>query len=147
MRMLMKKRWAMGWIAWAYGSSRSHLTTPFNTFSMDTKLLNLVYMSAPLTRCAVCVRWVFGVRLINFPRTWGEQRTPGAWKRHLVHPVLFVFVQQTDKFQFAANGMRTIRRWCSAGTQSHPHIRAFSSRAVCEPFSALVYIRLYIVLW
>ncbi len=30
---------------------------------------------------------VRGARLINFPQIWGEQRTPGTWKGHLVHPV------------------------------------------------------------
>ncbi len=48
--------------------------------------LNLLYTSAPLTRCAVCVRRVFGPWLINFSRTWGEQRTPGAaWKGQPMH--------------------------------------------------------------
>ncbi len=88
------------------------------------------------------MRHVFGAPLINFPRTWGEQRTPDAWKVYLAHPVLFVFTQKTDKFWFAANRMRTVCGWCSAGLQSHPYIRAFSSQAVCEPFGALVYTRL-----
>ncbi len=42
-------------------------------------------------------------------------------------PILFVFAQKPGKFQVAANGMRTIRRWHSAGSQSHPHIRTFGS--------------------
>ncbi len=66
-------------------------------------------MSAPLTHCAICARRVFGARLINFLRTWGEQRTPGAWKGHPAYPVLFVFAQKTDKFQFTANGMNHLR--------------------------------------
>ncbi len=37
----------------------------------------------------------------------------------------FVFALNTDKFQFAANGMRTICGQCSTGSQSYPHIRAF----------------------
>ncbi len=93
------------------------------------------------------------LRLINFPRTWGERRTPCAWKGHATHPVLFVFAQKTDKFRFAANGMRTVRRWRSAGLQSHPHICTFGSQtmneqftnrswAVREPFGILVYTRL-----
>ncbi len=35
-------------------------------------------MSVPLMRCAIRVRCVSDVQLINFPQTWGEQRTPGA---------------------------------------------------------------------
>ncbi len=53
---------------------------------------------------------VFGAPLINFPQTWGEQKMPGAWKGRPAHPVLFVFAQKTNKFQFAANGMRTVQR-------------------------------------
>ncbi len=44
--------------------------------------LSFVYMSAPLTCCVVRARRVSGMWLINFPRTWGEQRTPDAW-RHI----------------------------------------------------------------
>ncbi len=68
----------------------------------------------------------YGV-VINFPRTWGEQRIPGAWKGHPVHPFLFVFAQKTDKFRFTATGMPTVCRRCSAGSQSHPHILWFAS--------------------
>ncbi len=102
---------------------------------------NLVYTSAPFTCYAVRMRRVFGAQLINFPWTWGEQRTSGAWKGHPAHPVLFVFVQKTDKFRFAANGMRTVRGWRTAGSQSHPHIRAFGTPTVRESFGALVYTR------
>ncbi len=41
-------------------------------------ILSFVYLSAPLMRCAIRVQCVGGVQLINFLRTWGEQRTPGA---------------------------------------------------------------------
>ncbi len=61
--------------------------------------------------------------------------TPDAWKGHAVHPVLFVFAQKTDKFQFVVNGMRTIRGWCSAGLQFRSHIHAFSLRTVREWFT------------
>ncbi len=59
--------------------------------------LNLVYTSA-LTHCAILVQLVFDARLINFLRTWGERRTPSAWKGHLAHPVLFVFAQKPTNF-------------------------------------------------
>ncbi len=45
------------------------------------------------------------------------------------------FSQKTDKYWFVANGMRTIRRRRSAGSQSHPHIRAFGLRTVHERFA------------
>ncbi len=68
--------------------------------------------------------------------------TPGAWKGHPAHPVLFAFEQKTDKFRFVANGMQIVRGQRNAGLQSHPHIHAFGSQAVREPFGALVYTRL-----
>ncbi len=80
-------------------------------------------------RAAYMLHRVFGVWLINFPRIWGEQRTPGAWKGHPAHPVLFAFIQKTDKFRFAANGM-----WTVCG-HTYAHL-------VREPFGALVYTRL-----
>ncbi len=43
-----------------------------------------------------------------------------------MQPIPFVFVQKTDKFQFVANGMRTIRKWCSVGY----------TYLVCEPFTS-----------
>ncbi len=95
-------------------------------------------------RCAVCIRHVSGAELINFLRTWGEQRTSGAWKGPPAHPVLSVFAPKTEKFRFAANGMQTVRIKHSKGSQSHPHIRAFGSQTVCEWFanySAHSYIR------
>ncbi len=49
-----------------------------------------------------------------------------------MHPVLFVFVLKTNKFQFIANGMRTVRRRRSTGLQSCSHIRAFGSQVVHE---------------
>ncbi len=36
---------------------------------------SFVHTSAPLTHWAVWVRRVSGLQLINFPQTWGEQRT------------------------------------------------------------------------
>ncbi len=56
-------------------------------------------------------------------------------KGHLAHAVLFVFAQNTNKFRFTANGMRTIRRQRGTGLQSHPHIRAFGLRTICEQFA------------
>ncbi len=81
--------------------------------------------NAPFT----CSAW-----LINFPRTWGEQRTPSTWKRHPAHPFLFVLAQKSDQFLFAANGMQTIRRWRNKGSQSHLLICAFGSQTVREQF-------------
>ncbi len=110
------------------------------------KHISFVYTSAPLTLCAVRRRRVSNVRLINFLWTWGEQRTPGARKRHPAHPVLFVFAQKTDKFQFSANGMRTVLRTAQhrfAVPSTHTHIWfANHLRAVCEPFGTIVYTRL-----
>ncbi len=94
--------------------------------TLHAHVLNLVYTSAPLTRCTVRMRRVFGARLIYFLRTWGEQRTPGAWKGHLAHPVLFVFAQKTNKFWFAGNVCGQRR----TGLQSHPHICAFGSQTI-----------------
>ncbi len=45
--------------------------------------------------------------------------------RKLVYTVCtipFVFAQKFDKFWFVANGIRTVRRRCSACSQSCPHI-------------------------
>ncbi len=36
-------------------------------------------------RCAIRVRRIFGARLINFPQSWGEQRTPGTSSSLCVH--------------------------------------------------------------
>ncbi len=83
-------------------------------------------------RCAVSVRCISDARIIYFLQTRDEQRTPGAWKGHPAHPVLFVFPQKTDKFRFAANGMRTIHRWSSAGSRSRPHISSLDSRTIHE---------------
>ncbi len=47
---------------------------------------------------------------------------------HPVHPIPFVFLQKTDKFQFVMNDTRTIRRWRSTYSQSHPHY----AHLVCE---------------
>ncbi len=44
-------------------------------------ILSFVYTSAPLTCFAIRVRRISGAQLINFPLTWGEQRTPGARRR------------------------------------------------------------------
>ncbi len=92
-----------------------------------TRFLRFVYTSVPLMHCAVRMRHVTGTRLINLSRTWGEQRTTSARKRHLAHPVLFVFTQKTDKFQFVVNGMRTVRRRRRPSLQSRPHIRTFGA--------------------
>ncbi len=104
-------------------------------FITYSSFLNLVYTSAPLTRCAVRMWRILVAGLINFPWTWSEQRTPNAWKGDLVHPVLFLFAQETDKFWFTANSMQTVRRWRSAGLQSRPHICAFGSQTVRERFA------------
>ncbi len=42
---------------------------------------------------------------------------------------------KTEKFQFAANSMWTVCRWCSASLQSCSHMHAFGSQTLCEQFS------------
>ncbi len=102
-------------------------------------------MSAPLTRCAIRVQCVSSAQLINFPWTWGEQRTSGAWKGHSAHPVLFMFAQNTTKFWFAANGMRTVHGWHSVGLQSRPHIRAFGlNHSACSCIRSLIVFLAYL---
>ncbi len=78
-------------------------------------------------------QFALGARLINFPQTWGEQRTPGTCNGHPAHPILFVFAQKTDKFRFVAAGIRTICGWRSAGLQSCPY--AFGLRTIREQFA------------
>ncbi len=124
----------------------SNLPRSEGPLSLTRVFLNLVYRSATLMHCTIRMRCVFGAQSINFPRTRGEQSTPGAWKGHPAHPVLFVFVQKTYKFWFTVNIMQTVLGRRSAGSQYHPHILAFwfanHLRVVCEPFGTLVYIRL-----
>ncbi len=88
-----------------------------------------MYTSVPLTCCTIRVRHVFDVQLINFTRTWGEQRTPGAWKRHLAHPVLFVFAQNPTNFGLWQMVCEPFA-WHSTGSQSRSHICAFGSRTI-----------------
>ncbi len=118
-----------GWLtqSWVNYSSCS-------SCSLSRILKPCIHECAAYTLC-ICMRSVFAARLINFPRTWGEQRTPGAWKGHPAHPVFFVFTQKTDKFQYAANGMQTIRGWRSIGSQSRPHIRSFGLRTIHKRFA------------
>ncbi len=52
------------------------------------------------------------------------ERTPGA------SGSLCVRAKNPNKFWFSANGMRTIRKWRSAGLHSCPHIRTFGSRTI-----------------
>ncbi len=126
----------------------------FNTENVK-RCLNLVYRSAPLTRCAVCVRRVFGARLITFPRTRGERRTPGAWKWHTAHLVLLVFAQKTKKFWFAEwyapfvhgaaqvrNPVHTyvhlVRKWF-ANHSAHSCIRGFTGASKLPATESLVW--------
>ncbi len=80
-----------------------------------------------------------GVQSINFLRTWGEERTPGAWRC-----IQFSLCsrKKTNKFWVVANSMRTIRKQRSADLQSRPNIRAFGLRTIHESFGALMYTRL-----
>ncbi len=96
----------------------------FPNQSLIFGILSFVYTSMPFTCCIVRVWRVSGARLIHFLRNWGEQRTPGASSSLCVYA--------TDKFWFAANGMQTVCRWCSAGSQSRPHIRALGLRTICH---------------
>ncbi len=85
--------------------------------------LNLVYTSAPLMRCTICVWCLFGTRLINFPRTWGEW-TPVAWKGHLEHRTV------CEPF---ADGAVQVR----SPILPYAHL-------VCESFGVPVYTSLYV---
>ncbi len=71
--------------------------------------LSFVYTSAPLTRCAIRMRRAVKLFSVNL-RRGGDTQCMEA------HLVLFVFAQKTNKFQFAVNGMRTVRGWRSAGS-------------------------------
>ncbi len=105
---------------------------------MKLKFLNLVYSSAPLTCWAIRVWRVFGTRLINFPRTWGEQRTPGAWKKHPAHPVLFVFAKKLTNFD---SRRMVCEPFADSAAQVCSPIHIYA-HLVREPFGALVYTRL-----
>ncbi len=113
-------------------------------FSSIFDILNLVHTSAPLTRCVIRMQHVFGARLINFPRTWGEQRTSGAWIGHTSHPVLFVFMQKTEKQR--SHGNLLFFHFLSIVDQSstdkkllikNKHIFFFFVQGVYFPFSVL----------
>ncbi len=54
-------------------------------------------------------------------------------KANSAYPIPFVFVQKTDKLWFVTNGMRTVRRWRSTGSQSYPHTY---THLVCELFAS-----------
>ncbi len=104
-------------------------------------MLNLVYTSAPLTRCAVCVWRVFGAQLINFPQTWDKQKIPGTWKGHPGHPVLLVFAQKLTNFEsrrmvceLFADGavLSTHMRIWFANHSARLCIRAFRKPAICS---------------
>ncbi len=62
---------------------------------------------------------------------------PGVSKIYLVHGKDAQRIQfslcsrkKLTNSLFMRNGMRTVRRWSSAGSQSGPHIRAFGSRTI-----------------
>ncbi len=83
-------------------------------------------------RCAVRMRSVSGAQLINFLRTWGEQRTPVVWKGHLAHPVFFVFAQKLTNFglwqtvcELFTNGAAQVR----SPIYTYTHL-------VCKPFAS-----------
>ncbi len=91
-------------------SVEGHLRTAgFGESCAVLQSLSFVYTSAPLTYCAVCVWCISSAQLINFLQTWGEQRTPSAWKGHPSHPVFFVLRKKPTNFG--------------------------SRRMVCEPFA------------
>ncbi len=98
-------------------------------------ILSFVYTSAPLMRCTVRMRRISGARLINFPQTLGEQRTPNAWGRIQfslsLHKKLTNFGSQRAVCKLFADGAAQV---CSP-IQTYEHL-------VREPFGALVYTRL-----
>ncbi len=106
--------------------------------------ISFVYTSAPLTHCIICMQRISGTRLINFPRTWGEQRTPNAWSR-----IQFSLCSCKNR-QISVRSERYAK--CSQMVQHRfailsSHMRiwfANRSQAVHKPFCALVYTRLYI---
>ncbi len=111
-----------------------------NSVKMYISLLkNLVYTSAPLTRCAVRILRIFGAWLINFLRTWGEQRTPGASGSLCVHAKNRQILVRNKQY---ANHSRMAQ--CRFAVPSiHTHIWFTNcSRAVRESFGVLVYTRL-----
>ncbi len=113
------------------------VTSCFEGCIVTEPTLNFVYTSTSLTHYAVHMRRVFGAWLINLLRTWGEQRTPGAWKGHRRIGFSLCSRKKTTNFS-----MRTVCRWCSAGLQSHPHIRAFGSRTIrhTRVYEALLFV-------
>ncbi len=97
--------------------------------------LNLVYTSTLLTHCAIRVRRIFGARLINFPQTWGKQRTPGSSGSLCVRAKNR---QISVRSEWYANHSRMVQ--CMfAVLSTHKRIWfANCSRVVCEPFDEQV---------
>ncbi len=92
-------------------------------------------LQLPLKFCiherAVRMRRISWGRLINFPQTWGEQRTPGAWKEHPAHSVLFVFTQKTNKYR-----LRTVqRRFAVPSTHTRIWFANHSTRSCIRGFT------------
>ncbi len=94
-----------------------------------------LYTRARRLRAAL---FVWGARLINFPRTWGEQRTHGAWKG-----------RASSSFCVRAKKPTNFDSWwmvCEPFTDGAVQVRSpvyTYMHLVCEPFGALVYTRLY----
>ncbi len=92
-------------------------------------LLSFVYTSTPLTRWDIRVRRISDAWLINFPRTWGEQRTPNARGR-----IQFPLCSRKKLTNFGL--WRTVCKSfvdCAAQVRSPVHTY---SHLVCEPFAS-----------
>ncbi len=70
--------------------------------------------------------------LINLPWTWGEQRTPGAWKGQPVHPVLFVFAQKPTNFGLQQT---VCEPFADGAAQVRSPVHTYA-HLVCEPFAS-----------
>ncbi len=91
-----------------------------SSVKMQKIVVQLVYIKASThmqtKQFAISSHWVCNELIFHKPE---------ANTGHMAHPVPLVFAQQTNKFRFATNSMRTIRRRCGACLQSHPRIHTF----------------------
>ncbi len=91
-----------------------------------------------------------GARLINFPQTWGEQRTPSAWKGHPT-PSSFLCVRAKNWQisvcgEWYANHSQMARRKFCRPVHTYAHLVCKPFARVREPFGVLVYTRLKVSL-
>ncbi len=98
-----------------------------------------VHTCEPQVNQTVCKQFALGAQLINFLRTWGEQRTPGASNSLCVRSKNRQILVHSERY---ANCSRMVQH---RFTVSSTHTRIWftnRSRAVSEPFDALVCMRL-----